>query len=633
MRIQYPGPVYDKHIALGVNLIVFPWLPVWTWNTHQVNDANAPHDRSILLWYMKDDYRDPHGEEEPDVSVYDTDRMNLFTWKRLEDHLSYLADRGVYSWGFQGFHVKRSFGIFPQDFPDDKYEWYIRYCMARLAPYYNLIWNHTWESGSNSDEFKKLTQEDMYDPWRHLYMQVGSDNSNYDINARDRECCPDMTGTDRPVWSTEGNQLWGRADWALVWKFILNGITPFHVEDPNSTHRQSQPFEDRVDEAQKLVLYPFNYIESRTEFSKLKPHPELSTTTHCLAAPGRQYLVFSDSLSEYSVELEEGNYKVEWLDPKTYTIKEGNGFEWSGGARVFSIDDDFTVLLITATDKEIDTTPPAAVMGLNVGALSDTEVRLRWEPSVDSESGIDRYVVYRDGEEVAGIRDTFYVDRGLSPSTAYEYTVSAVNGDGLEGELSDPVAAQTHEKNERPMVSLIEPADGAELEVDPVIFSAVARDPDGSVFSVEFVVLDGNDTVFTTAGVVSQDSIWTAEWPEPSSGTFDLSAWARDDKGKTGISQAIGFTLGQSTARGHLSGRKRRSVAIRSGGRLLARIPFAADCRIELFDLAGRKQAEERIPAQSRSVDIGKHLGASMKIVRVLSGETVLFSSCVTDVQ
>ena len=72
--------------------------------------------------------------------------MNLFTWKRLDQHIGYLADKGVYTVGFQGFNIKRSWPVMPHRFKREKYDWYIRYSMARLAPFYNTVWNNTWES-------------------------------------------------------------------------------------------------------------------------------------------------------------------------------------------------------------------------------------------------------------------------------------------------------------------------------------------------------------------------------------------------------------------------------------------------------------------------------------------------------
>ena len=97
-------------------------------------------------------------------SHFDSDRLNLFVLHRIEEHLTWLADRGIYSWGFQGFNIKRTVEIMPHNFPADKYEWYVRTMMARLAPYYNVVWNNTWEAANGAADFKDLTQNQGMDP-------------------------------------------------------------------------------------------------------------------------------------------------------------------------------------------------------------------------------------------------------------------------------------------------------------------------------------------------------------------------------------------------------------------------------------------------------------------------------------
>ena len=87
--------VYDKLIAKGFNLIVTNLFPVWNWTTHQVKPANGPADINLMLWHQRGNYRSEDRDETPDTRIYDTDRMNLFTWKRIEDHIGYLARRAV----------------------------------------------------------------------------------------------------------------------------------------------------------------------------------------------------------------------------------------------------------------------------------------------------------------------------------------------------------------------------------------------------------------------------------------------------------------------------------------------------------------------------------------------------------
>ena len=90
-----------------------------------------------------------------------------------------------------------------------------------------------------------------------------------------------------------------------------------------------------------------------------------------------------------------------------------------------------------------DGTGPTTPTQLTATALGTDRIDLDWAPSEDPESGIASYKVFRDGSEVATTTETAYQDTGLDPATTYEYRVSATNGDGLQGGLSDPAQATT----------------------------------------------------------------------------------------------------------------------------------------------------------------------------------------------
>jgi hypothetical protein len=90
-----------------------------------------------------------------------------------------------------------------------------------------------------------------------------------------------------------------------------------------------------------------------------------------------------------------------------------------------------------------DATPPSAPAALTATATSSSRIALAWQPASDAETGVARYVVYRDGAEIARPATTSYVDTGLAGATAYTYIVSAINGDSLEGPRSEPATATT----------------------------------------------------------------------------------------------------------------------------------------------------------------------------------------------
>ncbi|MHC4572964.1 MAG: right-handed parallel beta-helix repeat-containing protein [Planctomycetota bacterium] len=90
-----------------------------------------------------------------------------------------------------------------------------------------------------------------------------------------------------------------------------------------------------------------------------------------------------------------------------------------------------------------DTTPPPPPQNLSATPVSESQIDLSWQASVDPESGISHYKVYRDGSPVGTSVSPAYSDTGLNPGTTYSYQVSAVNGGGLESNRSTTAQAAT----------------------------------------------------------------------------------------------------------------------------------------------------------------------------------------------
>jgi len=90
-----------------------------------------------------------------------------------------------------------------------------------------------------------------------------------------------------------------------------------------------------------------------------------------------------------------------------------------------------------------DTTAPTVPGNVNATAQTENRIDLAWSASADPESGVSAYRVYRDGVSVAQPSTTTYSDTGLNEGTAYVYTVSALNGAGLESAQTPAVAGTT----------------------------------------------------------------------------------------------------------------------------------------------------------------------------------------------
>jgi hypothetical protein len=104
--------------------------------------------------------------------------------------------------------------------------------------------------------------------------------------------------------------------------------------------------------------------------------------------------------------------------------------------------------------------------GVLPSAYSHTEIDLHWTASVDAESGVNHYVIYRNGAYLDTATGATYRDSGLDETQTYSYEISAVNRDGYESARSAAVDATP-----RPSLQSAFPAD--EMHVTVVFGKAV----------------------------------------------------------------------------------------------------------------------------------------------------------------
>ncbi len=102
----------------------------------------------------------------------------------------------------------------------------------------------------------------------------------------------------------------------------------------------------------------------------------------------------------------------------------------------------FDNLRVVVATSSADTTPPTAPVGLSATATSSTEVDLSWNASTD-DVGVTGYSVYREGVRVCAVTTLSCLDTGLSPSTAYSYTVKARDAAGNFSPASNTASVTT----------------------------------------------------------------------------------------------------------------------------------------------------------------------------------------------
>jgi RHS repeat-associated protein len=89
-----------------------------------------------------------------------------------------------------------------------------------------------------------------------------------------------------------------------------------------------------------------------------------------------------------------------------------------------------------------DTTAPTVPSGLSAAANGPNRVDLAWTASTDA-VGVQGYRIYRGGTLIATTASTTFANTGLTASTLYSYTVSAIDGAGNASAQTSAVLATT----------------------------------------------------------------------------------------------------------------------------------------------------------------------------------------------
>ncbi|MFO8008211.1 MAG: hypothetical protein R6V05_10795, partial [Candidatus Brocadiia bacterium] len=130
----------------------------------------------------------------------------------------------------------------------------------------------------------------------------------------------------------------------------------------------------------------------------------------------------------------------------------------------------------SATTDTCDTTPPAAPTNLTATAVSESQIDLDWDDN--TETDLDSYNVYRDTVQIAtGVASSSYSDTGLSPSTQYCYTVTAVDTSSNESAESNQACATTQEGS-------------TTMHVDSITVTVVSVNPAKDKARAEVVIVD-----------------------------------------------------------------------------------------------------------------------------------------------
>lgn len=127
------------------------------------------------------------------------------------------------------------------------------------------------------------------------------------------------------------------------------------------------------------------------------------------------------------------------------------GWDWMKNKKESYFSDSFNMLNLLfisgnwwkPTFGAVDTQAPSAPTNLTATAASSSQINLSWTASTDN-VGVTGYRVFRDGVQVATPTGTSYSDTGLTASTAYSYTVKAIDAASNLSANSNTATATTN---------------------------------------------------------------------------------------------------------------------------------------------------------------------------------------------
>ena len=309
--------------------------------------------------------------------------INPAEWQRMEGILDDLAARGFIVYPFAGFFGRDS------DFPRDsaEQEAYLRYAITRLGSYWNVLWN---VGGPEPNLVNKsyLSDDDVHrvgrliaklDPYGHLltvHNRTGvepyrdSDWSTFGTVQGPKTKNRALLGAKMIEWHHPAKPLLAQEtlwpgnkhhpDYAL--DDIRKNACVIHFSgaslvfgdmngDSSSGFSGTMNLADRVQERHDVVRAVWDYLAT-TPFGDLTPRPDLVDRGHCLAAPGKHYMVYLPDGGAVSVKLEGGPYRVQWIDARDATRRDAAGETRDGRNLAPPSGGDDWILELTAIQRE-----------------------------------------------------------------------------------------------------------------------------------------------------------------------------------------------------------------------------------------------------------------------------------------
>ncbi len=271
--------------------------------------------------------------------------LNADEYQKMERILDELAKRKIMVYPFAGFFGKNS------DFPTepDQQDQYIRYTLARIAPYWNLLFNVAGPEPNlkkhiflTSDEVARLGKKiKALDPFGHLisvHNRTGddpykdSDWTDYGIlqgpkttnRKKLNNGLLESHHSAKPLYAQEtlwsGNKYhpeYSDEDLRKNTYVIHMSATALNFADMDGN--SSSGFSGNMDLSKRnqhrhdIVRTVWDFFET-IPFYSMSPAQNLVDNGFCLARKGERYLVYLEQPGQVSIKIVDGPYQVEWIN-------------------------------------------------------------------------------------------------------------------------------------------------------------------------------------------------------------------------------------------------------------------------------------------------------------------------------
>ena len=296
--------------------------------------------------------------------------LDYLEYRKMEAILDDLAGRGIHVYPFAGFFGKSS------DFPlvHAEQELYIRYTLARIGAYDNLLYNvagpEPRASGRNGGESYRfaMSEEDIgrlgqlimkHDPYGHMITVHNRPNDTMHGSSKwlSFQSLQGAKGTDldevyrfllerheqgKPTYAQEvfwpGNYLHNDGNpftrdeirrKGIVMIMAQSAINFGDMEGNSSSGFSGIPEPDRVHQEWHDLMHRVWDLFDSTAYYLMDPAPDLVSNGFCLANPGNMYMVYLPDGGQVEVALNRDlPFEVTWLDTGNMKDRVPGGITW-----------------------------------------------------------------------------------------------------------------------------------------------------------------------------------------------------------------------------------------------------------------------------------------------------------------